>query len=113
MYKGSALESATNSPGSRQADSELISLLGAQMRRQPKAESCQMIINVAQLLARTPSNRPALLLARGLGLLERSLRGLTGGGLRGQELTGGWSRRQIILVCGLARTQSLALSSSY
>ena len=63
MYKGSALEASSNSPGSRQADSELISLLGAQLRRQPKAESCQMIINVAQLLSRTPSNRPSLLLA--------------------------------------------------
>ena len=61
VYKGSALEADVGF-GSMHEDSQLIGLLAAQMQRQPpKAESCQIIVNVAQLLARTPSNRHALL----------------------------------------------------
>ena len=59
-YKGSALE--VNATGGGLEDEQLIRLLGAQMHRKPRVESCHMIINVAQLLARSPRNRSALLL---------------------------------------------------
>jgi hypothetical protein len=61
LYRGSALETNDSVPRTQQHDAELIELLTAQLRRAPKAESCQMIVNVAQLLARTPRNRCALL----------------------------------------------------
>ena len=60
VYKGSALESDAAS-GNVHEDSQLIGLLCSQLQRQPKADSCQMIVNVAQLLSRSNANVNALL----------------------------------------------------
>ena len=60
VYKGSALESSVGSVRSEHEDMELVGLLAAQIRRGPRAESCQMIVNVAQLLARTPRREAAI-----------------------------------------------------
>ena len=79
-YKGSALESTPNSNTSTRSQHEdmaLIRLLAAQMRREPRPESGQMIVNVAQLLATLPHVRTIMqrhvehagLQETGLGLL--------------------------------------------
>ncbi len=68
-YKGSALEKPATlggaedatPPSSQHEDRKLIALLLQQLRRNPRAESSCMMLNVAQLLARTPRNVSALL----------------------------------------------------
>lgn len=62
QYKGSALESGRGT-GNEVEDGQLIHLLSVQMQRGPRAESAQMIVNVAQLLARSPHNARALIAA--------------------------------------------------
>ena len=62
QYKGTALESGGGT-GSELEDGQLISLLSSQLQRGPRAESGQMIINIARLLARSRHNERALLSA--------------------------------------------------
>ena len=64
MYQGSALEAQI--PGLPDQykdleDSQLIQFLTLQLQREPSADSCHLIMNVAQLLARSAANQPSML----------------------------------------------------
>ena len=65
-YGGSCLESSTSSSTSAASsqfaqDSAMVAELAMRLRRRPGAESCQFILNVAQLLAQNAQNAPLLL----------------------------------------------------
>ena len=64
VYQGSALEAQI--PGLPDQykdleDSQLIQFLTLQLQREPSADSCHLIMNVAQLLARSAANQPSML----------------------------------------------------
>jgi len=75
VYKGSALEleSKRQLECKQAEDSQLIEFLHTQLYRTPSAENCQLIVNVTQLLARSPHNAPSIISALPimLSLLQR------------------------------------------